>query len=158
MIWIKSLFDRNYVIAGYVLSAAFLLASGASAYRAFTAPVVIPDATAIPAVIPVDTSLVPDAVFPETGDATLRDPFVSGSTLVPAIVRKEPLDPSGLEIRGIILSRKNGVVLEDARSARIYFLSEGDRAGDIEVKKITKSTVTVSVNGKDVDLSILGGP
>ncbi len=87
----------------------------------------------------------------------LRDPF-SKSVLVPATGKKiTAQDPYGLRLKAVILSTKNGVVIEDTVNGAVYFLSEGENMDGIVLNKISKSSVTVEFNGKQITLPLAGG-
>jgi type II secretory pathway component PulC len=143
---------------GYVLASLWLSANAASAFYSFNAP-----APQLQAVLPSPVagtfipSIAPDPTLSLEDVAVLRDPF-SNSAVPDArhSSNKVSMDPSGLRLQGIILSRKNGIVLEEARSGAVYFLSEGEQANGILVKSITKTSACVDVGGNLFDLFISG--
>ena len=149
---------KTLLVLGYTMAGLWLTANAALAFYSFSAPApqlqtVLPRpvvGTRIPS-ISIDPTLSLEDV------ALLRDPFSNSAVPVanhPS--NKVSMDPSGLRLQGIILSRKNGIVLEDARSGAVYFLSEGEQADGILLTTITKTTARVDVGGNVFDLSITG--
>jgi type II secretory pathway component PulC len=146
------------VITGYVLATGWFLASTAWAVYSFnlTAPlpeaaVPVASASPLPPNDPVEFPSLPESV------ASLRDPF--SASVVPEAaqsVDNAAVSHSGLHLVGVILSRKNGIVLKDAQSGAVYFLSEGEEADGIRVNRITNSRVSVEANGKTQDFPVSG--
>ncbi|MEI8010909.1 MAG: hypothetical protein WCI27_00310 [Candidatus Omnitrophota bacterium] len=85
----------------------------------------------------------------------LRDPF-SKSTALPSISKSTLKDPYGLRLKAVIFSVKNGVVIEDSRQGEVYFLSEGENVKGIQLQNMTKSAVTLNVDGKQIILPLAG--
>jgi hypothetical protein len=151
-------YKKTLLVLGYALVGLWLTANIALAFCSFSAPApqlqVVPQNPVTDTVIP---SIAIDPILSLEDVALLRDPF--SNSAVPAINQssnKTSMDPSGVRLQGIILSRKNGIVLEDVQSKAVYFLSEGEAANGILVKSITKSSAHVEVGGNMIDLSIAG--
>ena len=143
---------KSFLFPGYVVAGLWLTAT-ASAALSLSASV--PPLLAVPS-LPSETPPAFDVPFsaPSPEDVPdLRDPFSKINSLEKTFSKKIPMDPSGLQLRAIILSLKNGVVLED-NSGGVYFLSEGESANGILVKTIVKTGVTVEVDGEDINLTM----
>lgn len=155
---ILSRHHKACLIAGYLGTGAWFTTTAVSAFCSFTAPVPQPQIIVSPQPEPAAVSnlpLISSAVIQDT--VALRDPFVQEAPKVPAIAHQtDALDPSGIRVKAVILSLKSGVVLEDARSGAVYFLSEGEETNGILVKSISKTGVSVEIEGKQIDLK-LGG-
>lgn len=143
---------RFILIAGYVVSSTWVATTAAFAFYAFTMPVPQPlvmvprlNESHVDRGFPVVASIVFDEAL------NPRDPFAKGPMQSVTMPRQE--SPSGIVVKAIILSVKNGVVLEDS-SGGVYFLSEGESVNGIKVNYITKTTVGVEVQGNKMDLSI----
>ena len=151
----RAFLNRNVVIVGYVLVSVFVLASISAAFHSFITPVISP-VNAVASTSSMDMPVVPEMHSLKEDTNDLRDPFSKIAPPVVAVVPKVvPVDTLGLKLKAIILSSKNGVVLEDANGG-VYFLSEGEGTNGILVKSITKLNVTVEVNGNTFDLSMGG--
>jgi hypothetical protein len=102
--------------------------------------------------------VIPDNPAASSEDVSLlRDPFANFVMPVASnSADKIPVSPSGLRLQGVILSKKNGVVLEDVQSRAVLFLSEGEQANGILVKSITKTSASVEVGGNLFNVAITG--
>ena len=87
----------------------------------------------------------------------MRDPFFDRAALdTNPAAKTASAGTSGLFLQGVILSRKNGIVLQDPKNGATYFLSEGEEAAGVRMKSITKSKVSIEANGKTMDFPISG--
>ncbi|MBF0618725.1 MAG: hypothetical protein HQL19_01000 [Candidatus Omnitrophica bacterium] len=143
-----------WIVSCYVIASVWLTATAASAYHVFSTPISQPQIISTPQIM--TPSLEGSLMIPEADVAIpTRNPFSMTGAPVMAAAQGAPFSPSGLKLKAIILSKTNGVVIEDAGGG-VYFLSEGETANGILVKTITKSVVAVEVNGNKVDLRIGG--
>ncbi len=88
--------------------------------------------------------------------SSLRNPFIN--SLAPrAIVKKiSSQDPYGIRVKAIIISSKNGAVLEDVEHGLVYFLSEGENLNGILIKSITKTGIKAEMSGQEITLPLVG--
>jgi len=61
---------------------------------------------------------------------------------------------SGYTFVGIIFGNPSQAIIEEKRSGQSYYLSAGQYLGDIKIEKVEKGKVTVSYNGKTMDVRI----
>jgi|GEM_PF-2696558 len=149
---------KNVLTLGYIVAGLWLTANAALAWYSFNTPVPQPQAT-LPN--PVAETFIPtissDPAASLEDVALLRDPFANLAMPVAGhSASKVPVTPSGLRLQGIILSVKNGIVLEAVQSGAVYFLSEGQQSDGILVNNITKTSARIEVNGNRFDISISG--
>jgi type II secretory pathway component PulC len=143
---------------GYLLASLWLSANAAFAVHSLRVTVPQPLAavqerstSSYPSNVIIDPPVISEDV------ALLRDPFSDRPLLNASPAPKiASADAFGLLLQGIILSRKNGIVLQDPKNGATYFLSEGEEVDGVRMKSITKSKVSVEANGKTMDFPILG--
>jgi type II secretory pathway component PulC len=143
---------------GYLLACLWLSANTAFAVHSLRVTVPQPLAVAQePSASSYPSNRIIDLPVTMEDVSLLRDPFSDHPALDASPAAKTAsLATSGLLLQGIILSRKSGIVLQDPQSGTVYFLSEGEEIGGVRAKNITKTNVSVDMNGKLMDFSILG--
>ena len=59
-----------------------------------------------------------------------------------------------LKLQGIIAGANPQAIVEDIKTGRVYFLSLGERIGEIELKQILPGKVKLDYRGQEVELSL----
>ena len=150
---------RPVVVGGYFLAVLWL---GVSLYIVgWTLKSPLPLAHEKPSATPSVLTLA-QGLLPADEAAASRDPFARVAPLIPKSVPEaasRPVDPSGFEVKGIILANKKGAVLENSRGGELISLSEGERSGDLLLKRVGKDAVVIEVNGAEriIDITVNRG-
>ncbi len=59
-----------------------------------------------------------------------------------------------LKLQGIIAGANPQAIVEDIKTGRVYFLSLGERIGEMELKQILPGKVKLDYHGQEVELSL----
>ena len=60
---------------------------------------------------------------------------------------------SKLRLQGIFVGTNPQAIIEDTKSKQVYFLSPGERIGEIELKELLPGKVKLDYYGQETELS-----